>query len=305
MKRIAIILSLLFIYSISFAQQTSPKINKTKIQIGDQIIYSFSLPIEKVDTSYFPIEVKDTLEIVKQTIDTVDKAGKKFLDYKYYLTSFVSGKHNIVTANGKGLEFEVLTYPIDTVKIDIKDIKANAEEAFSIKEIMPIIIWVLIGIAFCFACYFGYKFWKKYRSSNLKDIFIKPKPKLPAHIIALNSLEDLRLKRLIENGRVKEYYSEISEIIREYLCGRFSISAIEMTTDEIFSEVEKVKDISNDSIGLLDYVLKNSDLVKFAKFIPDSYVSDKCMKNSLEFVNQTKPVETLEVNKERKEAENV
>ncbi len=303
MKRIAIILSLLFIYSISFAQQTSPKINKTKIQIGDQIIYSFSLPIEKVDTSYFPIEVKDTLEIVKQTIDTVDKAGKKFLDYKYYLTSFVSGKHNIVTANGKGLEFEVLTYPIDTVKIDIKDIKANAEEAFSIKEIMPIMIWVLIGIAFCFACYFGYKFWKKYRSSNLKDIFIKPK--LPAHIIALNSLEDLRLKRLIENGRVKEYYSEISEIIREYLFGRFSISAIEMTTDEILSEVENVKDISNDSISLLDYILKNSDLVKFAKFIPDSYVSDKCMKNSLEFVNQTKPIEIVEVNKERKEAENV
>lgn len=305
MKRIAIVLSLLFIYSISFAQQTSPKIDKNKIQIGDQIIYSFSLPIEKVDTSYFPIEIKDTLEIVKQKIDTVDKAGKKFLDYKYYLTSFVCGKHNIITANGKGLEFEVLTYPIDTVKIEIKDIKANADEAFSIKEIMPIIIWVIIGIAFCVACFYGYKLWKKYKNSNIKDLFIKPKPKLPAHIIALNSLEDLRLKRLIENGRVKEYYSEISEIIREYLFGRFSISAIEMTTDEILSEVENVKDISNDSISLLDYILKNSDLVKFAKFIPDSYVSDKCMKNSLEFVNQTKPIEIIEVNKERKEAENV
>ena len=146
---------------------------------------------------------------------------------------------------------------------------------------------------------------KKYKNSNIKDLFIKPKPKLPAHIIALNSLEDLRLKRLIENGRVKEYYSEISEIIREYLFGRFYISAIEMTTDEILSEVENVKDISNDSISLLDYILKNSDLVKFAKFIPDSYVSDKCMKNSIEFVNQTKPIEIVEEKKERKEAENV
>lgn len=290
MKKLSIIILLLFSISNAFSQPTIPNISKTKFQIGDQVVYSFSLPLEKASelSTYILTEKKDSLEIIKQTIDTTKKNGKEFLDVKFYFTSFVEGKHKIINQNGRSFEYEVTSYPIDTTSFEIKDIKANVKEPFTIKEIMPIIIWVLIAIGLIILSYFSIKLWKKYRKTNLKEIFIKPKPILPAHEIALNALEQLRLKRLIENNRIKEYYSEISEILRIYLDDRFSIIAIEMTTQEILSQIRDCEFINKESFSLLKEVLEYSDLVKFAKYTPSSHLSGKCMQDAVEFVNRTK-----------------
>ena len=290
MKKLSIIILLLFSISNAFSQPTIPNISKTKFQIGDQVVYSFSLPLEKASelSTYILTEKKDSLEIIKQTIDTTKKNGKEFLDVKFYFTSFVEGKHKIINQNGRSFEYEVTSYPIDTTSFEIKDIKANVKEPFTIKEIMPFIIWVLIAIGLIILSYFSIKLWKKYRKTNLKEIFIKPKPILPAHEIALNALEQLRLKRLIENNRIKEYYSEISEILRIYLDDRFSIIAIEMTTQEILSQIRDCEFINKESFSLLKEVLEYSDLVKFAKYTPTSHLSEKCMQDAVEFVNRTK-----------------
>lgn len=306
MKKLSLIISLLIINIVVFAQPTIPSISNTKIYIGDQLTYSFRLPIEKFadQVIYNPIQIPDSLEIISLSIDTVEQNSKKYINFNYRLTSFVVGKHQIINTNGRGFNFEVIPFPIDTTKVEIKDIKKNKEEKFSISEIMPIILWVLIGIMLIVGSYFGIKLWKKYRTINIKEIFIKPKPKLPAHIIAINSLNDLRTKRLYENGRIKEYFSEVSDILRVYLDDRFSITAIEMTTDDIFRAIEEKAIINKDSFALLEYILKYADLVKFAKHIPDSFIGDKCMKDSLEFISKTKLVEIAETS-ERKEAENV
>lgn len=296
MKKLSIIILLLFSISNAFSQPTIPNISKTKFQIGDQVVYSFSLPLDKASelSTYILTEKKDSLEIIKQTIDTIKKNGKEFLDVKFYFTSFVEGKHKIINQNGRSFEYEVTSYPIDTTSFEIKDIKANVKEPFTIKEIMPIIIWVLIAIGLIILSYFSIKLWKKYRKTNLKEIFIKPKPILPAHEIALNALEQLRLKRLIENNRIKEYYSEISEILRIYLDDRFSIIAIEMTTQEILSQIRDCEFINKESFSLLKEVLEYSDLVKFAKYTPTSHLSEKCMQDAIEFVNNTKLI--VEIN---------
>ncbi len=296
MKKLSIIILLLFSISNAFSQPTIPNISKTKFQIGDQVVYSFSLPLEKASelSTYILTEKKDSLEIIKQTIDTTKKNGKEFLDVKFYFTSFVEGKHKIINQNGRSFEYEVTSFPIDTTSFEIKDIKANTKEPFSIKEIMPIIIWVLIAIGLIILSYFSIKLWKKYRKTNLKEIFIKPKPILPAHEIALNALEQLRLKRLIENNRIKEYYSEISEILRIYLDDRFSIIAIEMTTQEILSQIRDCEFTNKESFSLLKEVLEYSDLVKFAKYTPTSHLSEKCMQDAIEFVNNTKLI--VEIN---------
>ncbi len=302
MKKFFLIIFSLFTFGNSFSQPTIPNISNSKFQIGDQVVYSFSLPIEKVNemSTYMLIEKKDSLEITKQTIDTVQRNGKTFLDVKYYFTSFVEGKHKIINQNGRSFEYEVLPFPIDTTSVEIKDIKENLKEPFSISEIMPIIIGVLIGVGVIVLAYFLFKLWKKYRKTNIKEVFIKPKPILPAHVIALDSLEKLRLKRLIENNRVKEYYSEISEILRIYLNGRFSIMAIEMTTHEILTNIRGVEHINEDSFNLIKEILDYSDLVKFAKYIPSPNIGDKCMQNAVEFVQNTK----LVVEPKEKEEEN-
>ncbi|MEA4966775.1 MAG: hypothetical protein VB048_01475, partial [Bacteroidaceae bacterium] len=91
MKKLSIIILLLFSISNAFSQPTIPNISKTKFQIGDQVVYSFSLPLEKASelSTYILTEKKDSLEIIKQTIDTTKKNGKEFLDVKFYFTSFV------------------------------------------------------------------------------------------------------------------------------------------------------------------------------------------------------------------------
>lgn len=296
MKRISLIIGLLLLNIISYSQPTIPSISKTKILIGDQFVYSFMLPIENFSEQsiYIPNQIEDSLEIISSKIDTIEKKGKKYLNFTFRLTSFVVGKHQILNKNGRSFGFEVVPFPIDTTKIEIKDIKPNQKEPFKISEIMPIIIWVLIGIVLIIASYFGIKIWKKYRKTNIKELFIKPKQKLPAHVIAINSFEELRLKRLFENGKVKEYFSEISDILRQYLDNRYNIRALEMTTDEIFMEIKEKAIINDESFSLLEYILKYSDLVKFAKYIPNSFVGNKCLKDSLEFVNQTKLIESME-----------
>lgn len=296
MKRISLIIGLLLLNIISYSQPTIPSISKTKILIGDQFVYSFMLPIENFSEQsiYIPNQIDDSLEIISSKIDTIEKKGKKYLNFTFRLTSFVVGKHQILNKNGRSFGFEVVPFPIDTTKIEIKDIKPNQKEPFKISEIMPIIIWVLIGIVLIIASYFGIKIWKKYRKTNIKELFIKPKQKLPAHVIAINSFEELRLKRLYENGKVKEYFSEISDILRQYLDNRYNIRALEMTTDEIFMEIKEKAIINDESFSLLEYILKYSDLVKFAKYIPNSFVGNKCLKDSFEFVNQTKLIESME-----------
>ncbi|MDD2488647.1 MAG: hypothetical protein WCS10_02175 [Bacteroidales bacterium] len=296
MKRSSLIIGILFLNFISYSQPTIPSLSKTKIQIGDQLVYSFMLPIENFSEQsiYIPNQIEDSLEIISSKIDTIEQKGKKYLNFTYRLTSFVVGKHQILNKNGRSFGFEVVPYPIDTTKIEIKDIKPNQQEPFKISEIMPIIIWFLLGIVLIIAFYFGVKIWKKYRKKSIKEIFIKPKQKLPAHVIAINSLDELRLKRLYENGKVKEYFSEISDILRVYLDNRYDIRALEMTTDEIFMEIKDRAIIKDEPFSLLEYILKYSDLVKFAKYIPDSFVSNKCIKDSIEFVNQTKLIENIE-----------
>lgn len=290
MKKRSIIILLLFSISNAFSQPTIPNISKTKFQIGDQVVYSFSLPLEKASelSTYILTEKKDSLEIIKRTIDTTKRNGKEFLDVKFYFTSFVEGKHKIINQNGRSFEYEVTSFPIDTTSFEIKDIKANIKEPFSIEEIMPIIIWVLIAIGLIILSYFSIKLWKKYRKTNIKEAFIKPKQILAAHEIALHSLDQLRLKRLIENNRIKEYYSEISEILRIYLDDRFSIIAIEMTTQEILTQIKGIEFTNEISFKLLKEVLEYSDLVKFAKYTPTSHLSEKCMQDAIEFIHNTK-----------------
>ena len=302
MKRLFTLLFSLIIFNTSFSQPIIPNISKSKFQIGDQVVYSFSIPVEKTNemSVYMLVEKKDSLEIAKQTIDTIQRNGKKYLDVKYYFTSFVEGKHKIINQNGRSFEYEVIPFPIDTTSYEIKDIKANLKEPFNISEIMPIIIWLLIAIGFIVLVYFLFKLWKKYRKTNIKEVFVKPKPSLPAHVIALDSLEKLRLKRLIENNRIKEYYSEISEILRIYLNNRFSMMAIEMTTQEILAIISMNEQINEDSFKLIKEVLEYSDLVKFAKYIPSLHISDKCMQDAIEFIQNTK----LIIENKEKEEEN-
>ncbi len=297
------LLPLLFtLFGFGLVQSQNPRIDRDEIYIGDRIEYVYTLDIEAKDQLSERVFPTDSLEIISMRIDTLTKDGKEYFEIRYELTSFVEGLHSFYDKDSNLFEFEVIAYPIDTTKIEIKDIKANAREPITFREILPILLIVLGVIVLVLALYYYYKYWKKNRKLKIKDIFIKPKPALPPYELAIKALEDLRLKRLCEKGENKRYYSELSEILREYLGGRFGIHAIEMTTYEISEAILGIEEIGPNSRQELISILRESDLVKFAKHIPESYIDARVMEQAIAFLESSKPKQ--EEAKPEKEVDN-
>ena len=127
----------------------------------------------------------------------------------------------------------------------------------------------------------------RYRRKNKSQNGIpKAKTKEKPHITALKALEELKLKKLLQNGLVKQYYSELTDILRTYIDGRYNINAMEMISADIIDEL--------DEIGLpqhlkqeLEQTLNTADLVKFAKMEPLPDEHDRCFKQAVNFVQET------------------
>ncbi len=119
--------------------------------------------------------------------------------------------------------------------------------------------------------------------------FVKPAPKLPPHVIAIKALDELRNRKLWQNGKHKLYYSTLTEILRLYIEGRWSIGALEMTSDEIITALRDV-DIKHDSRSNLIAILRTADMVKFAKALPDAEDNEQLFTYAYYFVENTKGV---------------
>ncbi|MDE6396152.1 MAG: cell wall anchor protein, partial [Muribaculaceae bacterium] len=117
-----------------------------------------------------------------------------------------------------------------------------------------------------------------------------PKKRIPPYVLAKRRLEELRKKRLAENGNLKAYYTDLTDILRQYLGGRFKIYALEMTSSQIIEAVEKNEETRPfaDSFRAL---FKVADFVKFAKQMATTDDNIRSFKTVSEFVEATRPVE--------------
>ena len=113
------------------------------------------------------------------------------------------------------------------------------------------------------------------------------KPVLPPETTALDKINRLRESKLIEQGRFKEFYTILSEIIREYFECKYKISALDRTTCELVLELKK-KSIISDKVGIVQYFLFDCDLVKFARYIPPAEDSDKILDTAQEIIDISK-----------------
>lgn len=304
MKRCGILFLLIasmFLSLESIGQEIQTKSDKKQYNIGDVIELTFSVPIQKgqhVDLIYNK-ENSDTLELQSTKIDTVQNNGKTFLACKQTYMGFIPGvialgdsvlvRYSVDTNETilrlQPAEIEILQYQIDTLKTEIKDIKPLLEEPFSIKEILPLIYLILGIVALIVGLYFLVRYLRNRPKEDKPQIV--QKKQIPPHIKALKSLEDLRLKRLSEQGLKKQYYSELSEIVWIYLEERFSITACEMTTEEILEQMKRCSEISTSDFENLKKMFFISDLVKFAKYESDDFADKNAWNVSKDFVNNT------------------
>jgi len=128
---------------------------------------------------------------------------------------------------------------------------------------------------------------KKYVFNKKEEVRIeKPKVIIPSDITALKQLTVLENAKVWQAGNIKEYHTEISEIIRRYTENRFDFIALELTTDEIISELRNKVD--NEQLASITILLQRADLAKFAKSKPDENENKESMQLAKDFVGKTK-----------------
>lgn len=262
--------------STLFAQKVTTSIDSTKKKIGAEFQLTLKTSVNKTDKVVFPkgknFGALEVLESYK--IDTIKSNDKYELIKKYGVTQFDSGKYTIprltVLINGKpslsdSLKVEVNDVKVDTLKqkmYDIKDV-AKVETASNWwKYLLGILL--LAGIGFVV-----YWLIKKYQNREKPEelIFTSPIEK------ATSLLQQLEKKELWQRGEVKSYYSELTDIARNYIEEEIQIPAMESTTSELIEGLRRVANqkklkLSKETLQNLETVLQQADLVKFAKVKP-------------------------------------
>lgn len=288
-------------YNVAFSQnaQVTAVLDSQEILIGDQINLDLSVVLQDESTVKWP-QFKDTItsqiEIIETSIlDTAKKeTGETVLSQRVVITSFDTGfivlppidfkfnNDSLQVLSTEPLLIFVSDIPVDT-EADIKDIKEPYEVPFNWKKwlIWGLIVLGVIGLIIGLILYI-----KKLRAKSQETPVARPKPKRPAHEIALEKLETLRQKKLWQNDQVKAYYIELSDIVREYIEFQFDVLALEMTTDEIISALQ-LKGIEDEKIKPLKAMLQMADLAKFAKYKPLANENELNFETAKTFVNQT------------------
>lgn len=290
-------------------------IDTSAILIGDQVNFQFRVIKPEGLRVTFPNlqnELADGIEIVdKPEIDsTFLDNGQLEIVQNYKVTSFDSGlyyippfdfaveQNNITdTLSTEAGYLEVFTVPV-SMQDNIKDIKGPFRAPITFLEILPYLMGAII-IALAIIIIRRYLAKKKAVASGK----VIQKPKEPPHIIALRELEQLKQKKLWQQGKVKEYYSELTEIIRRYIECRFDIYALEQTSDEIFTAFKNKQLDKELYFELLRQLLIKADLVKFAKDQPLPDENETYFNHAYSFVEHSKKIEKTDdgVKDEREE----
>jgi len=298
-----VLLLLLFLINPLIAQQgkisISSGVDRDVITIGDLINYNISVAHDKaIKVEYPGLGVNlGAFEIRDYKIFEPEEVDKKIVNkVEYVITTFDTGNYVIppITVSyfsSDSIEKELKT---DIIKIRVNSVKPS--EAKDIKDIKPpmeikvdyrrYIYYGLAGLgAVLLACILIFYFKKRKRGEEI--IPKRRKPIKPAHIEAIEELEKLINSNLLSDGRVKEFYIIISEIIRRYIENRYFIYALEMTTNQVYDSLYNI-DVDKENIELIYEFLSSCDLVKFAKYIPEEDENKKVIEQAFDIINKTK-----------------
>lgn len=180
---------------------------------------------------------------------------------------------------------KVSTVPVDVDQPDqFYDIKPVWKPPFVLADYYLLIYAVLFTLFLI--CVIAYII-QRLRNKQSILPFGKPEVKLPPHQQAFRELDDIKQKKLWQQGRNKEYYTLLTDTLRRYMTDRFGIAAMEMTSGEILDIIRRENDAES-VYASLKQILQISDLVKFAKWQPLPDENDLSMMNAYLFVNQTK-----------------
>jgi hypothetical protein len=280
---------ILFCTILCHAQQDiTVALDTVQIRIGEQIQYTIATK-EKEEVRFPELQNLKGLELI--SAKKVDTFANR-LERKYLLTCFDSGsyfipKQEIFIQNKAyytdSLLVHVATVTVDTLKQKPFPPKPIFEEPLVFDDYRPYFIWLWVLLAVLLvggAIYFLLK--KYYQEEGALEI-----KKVPPYQEAIQKFASLEEKQLWQNNKTKEYYIELTEIVRVYLAREIKIPSLEATSDELIQKITtqnqtKEIGISKEVIDSLHLFLKHADFVKFAQLRP---LVEEIKQNSTEAKN--------------------
>lgn len=300
-RKLLLFVSAFFLFpSFLFSQEYNAKTtaDSTSILIGDYLNVNLTVKAPAGEFVIIPqinskILEESGLDWISTTpVDTTIENMHAFYKQTITVTSFDEGSFvfpsipifnldTLLLAQTEPLLFEVSTIPVDTTAA-FMDIKQPVRVPLTFKEVIPYVLLALGGLLLvAILVLLILKYRKKQKPQK---VIVKPSVK--PEVAALAALEKLRQKKLWEEGKVKLYYSELTEIVRTYIDARFEVNAMEMVSEEILEDLFR-KEIPEEAYQKLKNLLMTADLVKFAKWTPLPNDHERCFKDSREFVELT------------------
>ncbi len=273
-----------------------------KLLVGDQARVFLSAQCDPARSRIQWPQIPDSfgkLEVVeKGRIDTVRKGSLAIYTQRLLVSGWDSGEYlippfqlGVTPANGaaytiqtEGQRFEISTVPVDTTK-PFKPIKGIMQVEASWLDY----VWWIVGAGLLLLALIGYIIYRKTRKKPV--IAAPPPPAEPVHERALRLLTALEAEQLWQRGDVKDYYVRLTDILRVYIEERFSVPAMERTTDELTSAANSHIELAFHA-QKLHGILATADMAKFARAQPSPTEHISTMQAAKEIVMATveKPI---------------
>lgn len=286
----------------AFLQQLQ---ERDSVLIADQLLYGFELSQvpegtrfvlpelpEKQDyrMMYLSPWIMDTVKVTRQK-----KGLPRLLDLKgsVKIASFEEGAYELtqiavlrISEDGvadtlvfEPLRVEVKTMPVDTATFQPHDIKGQIRYPLTFAEILPWLAggWLLVILIILAVCIVIIRRKRNDPAFERKE---------PAHIVALRKLDQYRGNKMWAPEKQKTFYSGVTDTLREYIASRFGISAMEMTTAEIFDDM-KSTDAPEALLKEVRELFERADFVKFAKFVASDEDNASVLPAAVRFVTET------------------
>lgn len=290
------------ILSILLSIVVAAQLDSTQLWVGQQSDLNLTATIEQGELVQFPVygeELQAGIEVVNRSnIDTTKLSdGRLQLSQKLTITSFQDSLFVInplpFVSNGETIYTEQMVlnviqpFQIDTANNAITDIKPIYKAPI---WWWGVIRWILLAIGIA-ALGAGIYFLVKYLNKKLSDKQQEPKQEpvqlRPAEDVAIEKLNVIREQKIWQQGRHKDYHTELTDVVREYIARRYDISSQEQTSGEILDDIKPLLKDNKEVFALLKRMLSLADLVKFAKWQPASDENEQSLVDAYNFVKQT------------------
>lgn len=238
-------------------------------------------------------EVIEAVELLGTDTTFLNDGKRKQILQRYAITGWDSAfvllpPFEVIVDNkpyqSKQLALKVLTIPVDTTDVNKfyppKDVQNNP---FSWEDWKPVIWFVAINQLLALLLLWLYSHWRE--NKPLIQI-IRRKRKLPAHQVAMNEIERIKGERKWAEEDSKEYYTQLTDTLRNYIRERYGFNAMEMTSTEIIERLLQEQDET--ALAELRHLFQTADLVKFAKWTTMINENDANLVSAIDFINQTK-----------------